>query len=250
MHTEIVAAIRQYFQLNNCKRAVVGISGGIDSALSAGLTAEAIGAGNLHALIMPETGLTAKQNISDAIGLCKHLRIQYTVIPIDPMLDSFGRLPWRQARIASMNTKSRIRSLLLYNYANSLNCLVIGTSNKTEIRLGYYTKYGDGAVDLEVIGSLYKTEVYRLAEKIGIPKSIIAKKPTAELASGQTDEDELGGSYDDIDAILRLMDQGKGKDEIAGASNDSNLVEAIIRRIRSTEHKRHMPPVILDKGLI
>src|SRR3989338_2450363 len=147
----LVSGIKGYFRKNKFERAVIGLSGGIDSALSAKLVADAIGKENLKALIMPVKGLSSEENIQDAVEFCTLNGIDYSLIFINNFLKEFEKLEWKQNEIAKMNIASRIRAVLLYNYANSNNALVIGTSNKTEILVGYFTKYGDGAVDIEVI---------------------------------------------------------------------------------------------------
>ncbi|MEK6949008.1 MAG: NAD(+) synthase, partial [Nanoarchaeota archaeon] len=149
-----------------------------------------------------------------------------------------------QSKIAKMNSASRIRGVLLYNYANTHNALVIGTSNKTEILLGYFTKYGDGAVDIEVIGELFKIDERELARFLKIPENIIKKVPTAELYHGQTDEEEIGVSYDELDKILRLYVEKKSVEEIVSMGFDRKTVDKVFGRIKSNEHKRSMPPTI------
>jgi NAD+ synthase len=236
-HNKLIKGIKVYFKKNKINKAVIGLSGGIDSALSAKLVADAIGKKNIHALIMPVKGLSSEENIKDAVEFCKSIGISYSLIYINDFIKKFQNLKWQQSKIAKMNTASRIRAVILYNYANTHNALVIGTSNKTEIMLGYFTKYGDGAVDIEVIGDLYKTEVIELAKYLKIPNRIIEKKPTAELYHGQTDEGELGASYEDIDNILKTI----GKKQKIGKSN---FFEKIFKKIKNTEHKREQPKII------
>ena len=223
VHSKLVKGIKQYFRKAGIKKAVIGLSGGIDSALALKLTADAIGNDNVTALLMPERGLTKKVNVEDAVNLCGLLRVEYKIIPINSFLREFKKIKtWKQNKIALINTKSRVRALILYNYSNTHNALVIGTSNKTEIKLGYFTKYGDGACDIEVIGSLYKTEVWELAKYLGIPKSIIHKVPSAELFHGHTDEKEIGEKYSDIDLML------KGKKKMS---------KKVKERIKENRHK-------------
>jgi len=203
VYKKIIKGIRDYFKKNNIKKAVIGLSGGLDSAVSAKLMVDAIGKNNIHALIMPVKSLSSEKNIKDSTEFCKSIGIEHSLIYINDFIKEFEKLKWKQNKIAKMNTASRVRAVILYNYANTHNALVIGTSNKTEILLGYFTKYGDGAVDIEIIGDLYKTEVIKLAKFLKIPKKIINKVPTAELYQGQTDEDEIGEAYEEIDAMLK-----------------------------------------------
>ena len=229
----LILGITEYFRKNNIKKAVIGLSGGIDSSLSAKLVADAIGKENLHGIIMPVRGISSDENINDAVDLCKLIGINYSIIYINDFITAFEKLEW-QSKIARMNTSSRIRAVILYNYANSNNTLVIGTSNKTEIMLGYFTKYGDGAVDIEVIGSMFKTDELELARFLKIPEKIIKKTPTAELYHGQTDEEELGASYMEIDNILAKIEKNQELPQ-------SDLAKKILKRIKGNEHKRNVP---------
>jgi len=245
----LINGIKEYFKKNKFGKAVIGLSGGIDSALSAKLVADAIGKENVTTLIMPVKGLSSEENIMDAVELCTLNGVDYSLIYIDEFIKEFEKVDWEQSKVAKMNTISRVRAVILYSYANSNNALVIGTSNKTEILLGYFTKYGDGAVDIEVIGDLFKTEVKELAKFLGISEKIINKVPTAELYPGQTDEGELGASYDKLDAILRLYIEEKNSiNTIIKKGFNKKIVENIIERIKLNEHKRTMPMVLKVKG--
>ena len=222
-HGKLVNGIKQYFTKAGIKKAVIGLSGGIDSALALKLVADAIGNDNITALLMPEKGLTKKANVEDGIELCELLKVKYKIIPINSFIKEFKKIKaWRQNKIASINTKSRVRALILYNYSNTHNAIVIGTSNKTELKLGYFTKYGDGACDIEVLGDLYKTQVWELSKYLEIPKNIIHKVPSAELFHGHTDEKEIGENYKNIDLML------KGKKKMSKKVKD---------RIKENKHK-------------
>ena len=240
VYKQIIKEIREYFQKNNVKKAVIGLSGGIDSSLSAKLVADAIGKENVHGILMPVKGLSSDENIRDAVDLCRLIGMSHSVIYINEFTKNFDNLEW-QSKIAKMNTSSRIRAVILYHYANTHNAMVVGTSNKTEIMLGYFTKYGDGAVDIEVIGSLFKTDELDLARFLKIPEKIISKIPTAELYRGQTDEEDLGASYAEIDGIL-------GKIEKKQKLPESKLAKKIMKRMKDNEHKRNVPPVMGISG--
>ena len=233
VYRKIIKEIRKYFQKNGIKKAVIGLSGGIDSSLSAKLVADAISKENVHGIIMPVRGISSDKNIKDAVDLCRLIGISYSIIYLNDFINGFEKLEW-QSKIAKMNTSSRIRAVILYHYANTHNALVIGTSNKTEIMLGYFTKYGDGAVDIEVIGDLFKTDELELAIYLGIPERIIKKTPTAELYHGQTDEEELGASYKEIDGILMKIDKKQPLPK-------SELTNKILKMIKDNEHKRNVP---------
>jgi len=228
-YKKIIEGIKNYFNKNKIKKTVIGLSSGIDSSLSAKLVSDAIGKENLHALIMPVKGISSEENIKDAVEFCKAMGIGYSLIYINDFIKEFENLEWKQNKIAKMNTASRIRAVILYNYANTHNALVIGTSNKTELKLGYFTKYGDGACDIEVIGDLFKTEVIELAKYLKIPEKIINKIPTAELYHGQSDEEELGASYGEIDEMLK------------GNKERTNKIKKLIEK---NKHKSKMPYVL------
>ncbi len=222
---KLIKGIKNYFNKNGFKKAVIGLSGGIDSALSAYLVAEAIGSNNVIALIMPEKGCTLKKDVDDAVNFAKKNKIQYKIVEINKFLKELKRVPWQQNKLSDINLKARVRAVILYNYANSNDALVIGTSNKTELILGYFTKYGDGACDIEVIGSLYKTEVIAMANELKLPDKIINKVPSAGLYAGQCDEKELEGCYADIDKILKSK------------NFSSRLGKKLKQRIEKNKHK-------------
>lgn len=229
VYNNLVKGIRRYFSKAGVKKAVIGLSGGIDSALSLRLIADAVGNNNITAMIMPEKGLTKLQNVKDAVGLCKSLKVKYQILDIDGILNQFKYMRIKQNKDSWSNLKPRIRMLILYSYANANKALVIGTSNKTELKLGYFTKHGDGACDLEVIGDLYKTEVWELSKYLKLPSKIITKVPSAELYSGQTDEGQIGEKYEDIDKML----QGKKK-----------ISDKIKKLIEKNKHKTKRVTVI------
>jgi NAD+ synthase len=244
-HKKIVKGLRAYFGESGFKQGVLGLSGGLDSAVVLKLAVDSLGAENVSALIMPESGLTSAENINHAKGLSDFFGVKYYQLPINPFLVDFATLPWKQKDIAYVNTKARVRGLLLYNFANTFNALVIGTSNKSELLLGYGTKYGDLASDVMPIGDMYKTEVYELADFMGLPEEIINKPPSAELYEGQTDEEELGGKYKEIDNILEQRDLGESA--LVDKGMNALLVRSVFRRMEENQHKLE-PPVIIKAG--
>lgn len=242
-HT-LIANLKTYFLTHKFRKGVLGLSGGIDSALTLKIAVDAVGNENVTVLIMPELGLTSEENITHAKKLTEFFKTKSFYQPINPFVTDFSMLPWKPNPRAQMNTKARIRAVLLYNFANTENALVLGTSNKSELMLGYATKYGDLAADVEVIGDLYKTEVYQLARHLGMPEQIIKKMPTAELAPGQTDEQDLGATYEDLDRILKDMEQGLTVDAVSKKGFSKALVKKVFSMVEEAKHKRQMPTLI------
>lgn len=238
----LVAGLRGFFKKNNFEKAVIGLSGGVDSALTLKIAVDALGQENITALIMPEAGLTKPENTEHAKLLCEFFGITYFIQPINNFTLNLLAAPWKPDILAQMNTKARVRAVLLYSYANTYKALVLGTSNKSETMLGYGTKYGDLAADVEVIADLFKTEVIALADSIGLPPEIVNKTPSAELAPGQTDEGEIGATYRDMDKVLAAIELGE--DGCIASALPAPLVHLVFRRIRENKHKTLLPPVI------
>lgn len=244
IHDAMVSNIKSFFRMNGFTKAVIGMSGGIDSSVCAALVSKAIGTKNLHGLILPEKGITSKLSIANAEKMCKIIGMKYSIHPINNFLKHFKHL-WKENPLAAINTKARIRMCILYNYANTHSALVIGTSNKSELMLGYGTKWGDMAGDLEILGELWKTDVIKLGAYLKIPPEILDRQPTAELAEGQTDAQELGATYDILDKILQLYEDEYTVDEITRMTGfDRNLVKKTVNRVNVNSHKTTMIPVI------
>ncbi len=242
----ITSFIRAQMERSGAIGAVIGLSGGIDSTVAAHLTACAIGHENVLGILLPVRKLTPEQDTKDAIAIADRLGIEYRVIEINGVLQSFSSfIPDYNADavVSNGNLIARTRMCVLYYYANLLNRIVIGTGNRTELLLGYATKYGDSGVDIEPLGDLYKTEVFELAMYLEVPERIIEKPPSARLWAGQTDEGELGMRYPDIDRILRLLvDEGLSAEEVAACGVPADSISRITNLIRASEHKRHAPP--------
>jgi NAD+ synthase len=177
----------------------------VDSACTLEIATRALGKDKVLALLMPHSDYSSEQNLSDAQELVKKNQVEYRQLEISQFTKSFFELEFSQSALAKANLMSRIRMCLLYYAANFANGLVLGTSNKTELMLGFFTKYGDGGVDVEVLGELYKTEVFALARYFGLEK-FATKRPTAEIFAGHFDEEEIGLSYSEIDPILQVME--------------------------------------------
>jgi NAD+ synthase len=242
IYDQLIQGLQQYFKTSGLHRTVIGVSGGVDSSLTLKLAVDAVGNERVTAISMPELGVSVQENIDHARKLAEALQVTFFYQPLNPFLVDFGHLPWKENTLASQNTRARFRTVLLYHYANTENALVLGTSNKSEILLGYGTKYGDLAADLEVIGDLFKDEVWALADFVGLPPEIIQKKPTAELYPGQSDEKDLGASYNEIDPILKRIHLGESALIDRGIS--ATLVHAILRRVEKNQHKSMSPPVL------
>lgn len=249
----IVSFIQDRTAAAGVNRAVLGLSGGIDSTLTAYLAVEALGEEGLHGLVMPSR-VDLEKNMSDAERVARELGIEYDVIEIEPIVEAFlevfpgdtteDRLESDPLRTAVGNVRVRSRAVMNYFIANDEHALVLGTGNRTEALVGYFTKYGDGAVDCHPIGRLYKGQVRQLARHMGVPDDIVTKTPTAGLWAGQTDEDELGMTYETLDAILALAVDGAVPPRATATLVDLPIEE--VHRIRdlhrASQHKRQLPP--------
>lgn len=248
----IVAFVRAQLAQTGFTRLVLGLSGGVDSATVAFLAARAVGAANLLAVRMPyRTSSPASETdalrVVQALG-CRSERVDITPM-VEPLLalvgDADGDVPLDDASLVRRgNVMARQRMIVLYDKSVEFDALVIGSSNKTEALLGYGTQYGDMAAALMPIGDLYKTQLRALAEHLGVPAEIIAKAPSADLWPGQTDEEELGRTYDELDRTLfALVDRRWTVDRCVAAGLDRELVEWVAARVARMEFKRQVPPV-------
>lgn len=223
---------------------VIGLSGGIDSAVAAALAAKAVGQDKVLGIIIPCESDPSDKN--DAVALANFLGIKYNIVNMTETYNSLKMNLSRDLnRLTKANIKARLRMTTLYAFANQHNYLNMGTTNKTELMIGYFTKYGDGGVDFEPLGDYYKDEIYIMAKCLNIPEAIINKKPSAGLWQGQTDEDELGISYKDIDRILRIFDTiGElSYEETCELWKDPNTSK-LSEMIDASNHKRCTPPIL------
>ena len=239
----IVDFIRREITRAGFAHSIVGLSGGIDSSLAAFLAVEALGAPNVLGMIMPyRTSNPASR--ADAESVAKHLGIATRVVEITPMVEPYlTRFADNDVRRRG-NVMARVRMIVLYDQSEEFHALVIGTSNKTEALLGYTTQFGDNAAAIQPIADLYKAQVRQLARVVGVPANIIAKTPSADLWQGQTDEGELGFTYDQADAILyRLVDERRRAEDLIAEGFDARVVRRIVESMARNQFKRVPPPV-------
>lgn len=230
--------IRHTIWSSGRRKIIIGISGGIDSALSAALSARAVGGENVLGFFLPSE-ITPAGDEEDARELCEVLGIDLVKVPISPILDSFESIPdYNGSDYLRGNIMARVRTTILYYYANLYNGIVCGTSNKTEYLLGYSTKYGDGAADIQPLLHLYKTSIRRLAAEAGVPDSILDRKPSAGLYPGQTDEEEMGFTYEELDTALASLEANNWK-------ATGKTEEDILKKVTASAHKRNGPPNLL-----
>lgn len=239
----LVNFVRDQIYKNGFKRAVIGVSGGIDSSLSTFIATEALGPENVLGLRMPYR-TSSEDSLRDAGEIIEQLGIQEDMVDITPMVEPlFERYP-DMDHVRQGNVMARQRMVILYDQSAAFGGLVVGTSNKTEFLLGYSTVYGDSAAAMQPIADLYKAQVRQLARAMDVPSSIIEKAPSADLWAGQTDEDELGFSYDTADQLLYLLvDQRYTVDECVDEGFAKEFVEKIWNRVRRNHYKRTMPNV-------
>jgi NAD+ synthetase len=243
----LIYGVKEYFEKMKFKKAVIGLSGGLDSAIITYIAVEALGKENVHVVLMPSK-YSSKGSISDSEELIKTLNISSDNVSIQPVVDeTLAQLTTnfknKKSKITEENLQARIRGLYLMAFSNNDNYLVLTTGNKSELAVGYCTLYGDMSGSLAVIADVYKTDVYRIAnfinrEKEIIPKKIISKPPSAELSPNQTDQDVLP-PYDLLDKILKMyLEENKEFDEISTVIGDDELVKKVLRMVDINEFKR------------
>jgi NAD+ synthase len=243
-YDSIVEFIRQKVEESGGNGVVIGLSGGIDSALVSKLCVDAVGADKVLNIFMPTTSSSSSDR-KDAEDFSNEMGAEFKVVEITQAVESFKKLlPSTDRKELLGNIMARCRMVVLMHQANLMGRIVMGTGNKSELLVGYFTKYGDGGVDFLPIGDLYKTEVRELSRKVGISTRIIEKAPSAGLWEGQTDEGELGVSYEKLDQILLGFEMLMENREISRQTGiDLNIVEMVWRRHLDTVHKRKAPLV-------
>jgi len=224
-------------------RAVIGLSGGLDSALSCYLTAEALGPQNVLAVRMPYK-TSSPDSLEHAQEVIDATQVKSLTVPITPMADGLIDQFSEMDAVRKGNVMARMRMIVLYDQSAAFRGLVVGTGNKTEILLGYTTLFGDAACAINPLGDLYKTQVRQLAAAMGVPKAILEKPPSADLWVDQTDEGELGFTYAEVDRLLYLMiDQRYSLDDCVQAGFPEPFVRGVAGRIRRNQFKRVLPPI-------
>jgi len=239
----LTSFIRDAVETSGTHGVTVGLSGGVDSSLAAALAARALGPERVHAFLLPYRTSSA-DSVADAREVALHLGIAHRRIDISPMIDAYfvaasGEADADPGRRG--NKMARERMTILFDQAKKLGCLVLGTSNKTEILLGYSTVFGDNASSINPLGDLYKRQVWQLARHLDLPRSVVEKRPSADLWPGQTDEGELGFAYATADEVLYLMfDRGMTPVEVAARGYDAAVVERIVRLEQANRFKRRL----------
>lgn len=241
VHNELVEFLRENFKKAGFSKAVLGLSGGIDSALVAYLLRDALGKENILVIMMPYK-LSNPDSLNHAKLVIEDLKINSKTIEITDMIDAYFKNEKEASSLRMGNKMARERMSILFDYSSKENALVVGTSNKTEIYLGYSTQFGDSACALNPIGDLYKTNIWDLSRYLKIPNELIEKKPSADLWEGQTDEQEMGLTYKEADQVLyRMLEENKTVEEVLAEGFNKDLVDNIVRRMNRSEYKRRMP---------
>jgi NAD+ synthase len=239
----LVGFVRTEIQRAGFQRAVIGVSGGVDSAVSCYLAVEALGPKNVLAVRMPYK-TSSPDSLSDAQVVIEDTGVQFSTISITEMVQPLISINPDMGNVRRGNLMARARMIVLYDQSAMFQGLVVGTSNKTEILLGYSTLFGDSACAINPIGDLYKTQLRQLARALGVPQNIIDKPPSADLWQGQTDEDELGFTYAEVDKLLYLLvDQRYRPEECVAYGFEKDFVAKVVERIRRYHYKRVLPPI-------
>lgn len=235
----LVTRLKDYFRASGRQTAVLGLSGGVDSALVLKLCADALGGPNVYAYFLPyfEYADDASKGRAWAQTLGANYEVYSVKKPVDALCETTGK--WED--VSRGNFMARVRMSILYFHARQVGALVVGTGNKSELTTGYFTKYGDGGVDVLPIGGLYKTEVWQMARDVGVPSYFIEKAPSAGLWEGQTDEAELGIAYKELDEILRLL-ESRPSDAVKKFGDEK--VRLVLDRMRLGGHKLKLPPIL------
>lgn len=237
----LVSFLRNEIDKSGFKKAVLGLSGGVDSALVCHLAVEALGAENVYAICMPYKSSNPDSE-ADARKVAEQTGVNFSLIPVTPMVDAYFEQFPDADQIRRGNKMARERMSILFDHSSFLGALVLGTSNKTELLLGYSTIFGDLASALNPIGDLYKTQVWQLSRAMGVCPQVIDKQPSADLWTGQTDEADLGFTYTEVDQLFYLLvEKRAAMEELLAAGFTAQLIDKVLQRMRSSRFKRRLP---------
>ncbi len=242
---KIIDFIQKEINRIGVKNAVIGLSGGIDSTVSAFLSAKALGSENLYCISLPYK-TSSIDSREDAKFIASILKCNFEVIDISPMVDAYinNYAGNDISNVRKGNLMARMRMIVLYDKSAEYNAVVVGTGNKTEYLLGYTTIYGDNACAFNPIGDLYKTQIWEFAKYLNIPEKIINKKPSADLWQGQTDEGEMGFTYREVDKyLMEKVDKNRSKEELIQSGYSLEFIERVDAMIKRNEFKRNLPPI-------
>jgi NAD+ synthase len=246
--SQISKFIRDKIEAAGLGGAILAVSGGIDSAVALNCTVEAVGSEKVIAIHMPESDITPHSDTTDVMLHCESLGVTCNLVDITEMLHVIQKnLPFfdPEDMVVCGNIKSRTRMMVSYYFANKFKRMVIGTSNKTELLTGFFTKYGDGGVDIMPLADLYKTQIRQFARYLEIPDNIISKAPSPGFFPGQTDEKELGVNYETLDLVLLSLQKGVKKETISKQLRiDLSQVKSIAERVKVNRHKREFPTIL------
>jgi len=237
----LVRFLRDEIHKSGFKRAILGLSGGVDSAVVCHLLERALGPENVWAVCMPYKS-SNPESLSDARLVAENLGVHFEVIEITPMVDAYFDMFPSITNLRRGNKMARERMTILFDHSHDLKALVTGTSNKTELLLGYGTQFGDMASAINPIGDLYKTQLWQLAEFLKVPRRVIDKAPSADLWAGQTDEGELGFTYREVDKLLYYMvDERFTFEELETKGFNPEFVKKVFVKMRDSQYKRRLP---------
>ena len=261
MKTELEDELSSFYKQTKTKKLIIGVSGGVDSAVTLAIAVQSVGKENVLALLLPyKLGeISSFENFKDAENLCISFGVEYKKIELDSFVEPY--LQFNSDKLVLGNTLARIRMTLLFSHANTENGIVLGTCNLSEVLLGYETKFGDGAADISVIGNLWKSEVYDLAKEYKLPESFITKSPSAELYQNQSDEAEMGFSYETAEIVLSALinipsfevveNKTKTIQLLSSIITIDGITKEIIEKIYTmyvnSEHKRAPMPILLEE---
>ncbi len=241
----LVSFIRTEMSRTGTNKAVLGLSGGIDSAVVAALCVRTLGKENVTGICMPYR-TSNPSSLNDAIAVAENLGIEHKVLEISDTVDAFEGssmlIPEKNRAIRLGNIMARVRMITLFDFSSASNSIVFGTGNRSEIKLGYFTLFGDSASSINPIGGIYKTHIFELGRYLGLPEQVITKAPSADLFEGQTDENEIGYSYIEMDPVLHgLTELNMSAQEIIDEGHDEKLVKLVIDRMNSMSYKLKVP---------